>query len=72
MVQAPEKDGTTLNKFEKFKAEKDGLAIKDELDHFAQIGWEAMDKTDLEHRLKCRYYHSSELTITRYSYRRYS
>ena len=52
MVKAPEKDGTTLNKFEKFKAEKDGLAIKDELDHFAQIGWEAMDKTDLEHRLK--------------------
>ncbi|CCI05310.1 ferredoxin--nitrite reductase [Microcystis aeruginosa] len=52
MVQAPEKDGTTLNKFEKFKAEKDGLAIKDELDHFAQIGWEAMDKTDLEYRLK--------------------
>lgn len=52
MVQAPEKEGTTLNKFEKFKAEKDGLAIKDELDHFAQIGWEAMDKTDLEHRLK--------------------
>ncbi|MDB9435167.1 ferredoxin--nitrite reductase [Microcystis aeruginosa] len=52
MVQAPEKDGTTLNKFEKFKAEKDGLAIKDELDHFAQIGWEAMDKSDLEHRLK--------------------
>lgn len=52
MVQAAEKDGTTLNKFEKFKAEKDGLAIKDELDYFAQIGWEAMDKTDLEHRLK--------------------
>jgi len=52
VVQAPEKDGTTLNKFEKFKAEKDGLAIKDELEHFAQIGWEAMDKTDLEHRLK--------------------
>ncbi len=52
MVQAAEKDGTTLNKFEKFKAEKDGLAIKDELDHFAQIGWEAMDKNDLEYRLK--------------------
>ncbi|MDB9390935.1 ferredoxin--nitrite reductase [Microcystis aeruginosa] len=52
MVQAAERDGTTLNKFEKFKAEKDGLAIKDELDHFAQIGWEAMDKTDLEYRLK--------------------
>jgi ferredoxin-nitrite reductase len=52
VVQAPQKDGTSLNKFEKLKAEKDGLAIKDELDHFAQIGWEAMDKTDLEHRLK--------------------
>jgi ferredoxin-nitrite reductase len=52
VVQAAEKDGTTLNKFEKFKAEKDGLAIKDELDHFAQIGWEAMDKNDLEYRLK--------------------
>jgi ferredoxin-nitrite reductase len=52
VVQAPQRDETSLNKFEKFKAEKDGLAIKDELDNFAQIGWEAMDKTDLEHRLK--------------------
>lgn len=42
----------SLNKFEKFKAEKDGLAVKDELEYFAQIGWEAVDKTDLEHRLK--------------------
>ena len=41
-----------LNKFEKFKAEKDGLAVKDELEQFAQLGWEALDKTDLEHRLK--------------------
>jgi ferredoxin-nitrite reductase len=40
------------NKFEKLKAEKDGLAVKTELDHFAQIGWEAMDETDREHRLK--------------------
>lgn len=40
------------NKFEKFKAEKDGLAVKDELDYFAQIGWEAMDATDRDHRLK--------------------
>ncbi|MBW4647638.1 MAG: ferredoxin--nitrite reductase [Kastovskya adunca ATA6-11-RM4] len=46
------KPETSLNKFEKFKAEKDGLAIKEQLEHFAQIGWEAMDKTDLEHRLK--------------------
>lgn len=40
------------NKFEKFKAEKDGLAVKSELDAFAQMGWEAMDITDREHRLK--------------------
>ncbi len=53
MVQAPQREeAATLNKFEKFKAEKDGLKVKDELDYFAQIGWEAMDKTDLEHRLK--------------------
>jgi ferredoxin-nitrite reductase len=43
---------TSLNKFEKLKAEKDGLAVKRELDHFAQIGWEAMDETDRDHRLK--------------------
>lgn len=41
-----------LNKFEKLKAEKDGLAIKTELEHFAQIGWEAMDETDRDYRLK--------------------
>jgi ferredoxin-nitrite reductase len=41
-----------LNKFEKFKAEKDGLAVKNELEKFAELGWEAVDKTDLEHRLK--------------------
>jgi ferredoxin-nitrite reductase len=46
------KPKSSLNKFEKFKAEKDGLAVKDELEHFAQIGWEAVDKTDLEQRLK--------------------
>jgi ferredoxin-nitrite reductase len=53
VVQAVNRDETTTqNKFEKFKAEKDGLKVKDELEQFAQIGWEAMDKTDLEHRLK--------------------
>ncbi|NEP06668.1 MAG: ferredoxin--nitrite reductase, partial [Okeania sp. SIO4D6] len=41
-----------LNKFEKFKAEKDGLAVKTELEKFANIGWEAIDKTDRDHRLK--------------------
>ncbi len=42
----------TQNKFEKFKAEKDGLAVKDELDQFVALGWEGMDITDRDHRLK--------------------
>ncbi|OKH24300.1 ferredoxin--nitrite reductase [Chroogloeocystis siderophila] len=50
MTDAAKKE--TLNKFEKFKAEKDGLAVKGELEHFAAIGWEAMDETDRDHRLK--------------------
>ncbi|MEM6592784.1 MAG: ferredoxin--nitrite reductase, partial [Cyanobacteria bacterium P01_C01_bin.73] len=41
-----------LNKFERFKAEKDGLAVKPELEAFAQMGWEAVDETDLTQRLK--------------------
>ena len=41
-----------LNKLEKAKAAKDGLEVKDELEHFAKIGWEAVDKQDLELRLK--------------------
>ncbi|MFN6567912.1 ferredoxin--nitrite reductase [Dendronalium sp. ChiSLP03b] len=43
---------TNLNKFEKFKAEKDGLAVKEEIEKFASLGWEAMDETDRDHRLK--------------------
>ncbi len=43
---------TSQNKFEKLKSEKDGLAVKAELAQFASIGWEAMDDTDREHRLK--------------------
>ncbi|MEH2290572.1 ferredoxin--nitrite reductase [Nostoc sp.] len=43
---------TSLNKFEKLKAEKDGLAIKDEIEKFAALGWEAMNETDRDHRLK--------------------
>ncbi|WP_414570509.1 ferredoxin--nitrite reductase [Nostoc sp. CCY 9925] len=41
-----------LNKFEKFKAQKDGLAVKAEIEKFAALGWEAMDETDRDHRLK--------------------
>jgi ferredoxin-nitrite reductase len=52
MVHAAQRPETSQNKFEKLKSQKDGLAVKDEIEQFAQIGWEAMDKTDLEHRLK--------------------
>ena len=41
-----------LNKFEQLKAEKDGLLVRHDLEHFAKIGWEAVDETDLIHRLK--------------------
>lgn len=53
MTQTVEaKAQASLNKFEKLKAEKDGLTLKAELDHFAEIGWEAMDETDRDYRLK--------------------
>ena len=42
----------SLNKFEKLKSEKDGLAVKSELEDFARLGWEAIDETDRDHRLK--------------------
>ncbi|UKO96451.1 ferredoxin--nitrite reductase [Nostoc sp. UHCC 0870] len=42
----------SLNKFERFKAEKDGLAIKEEIEKLASLGWEAMDEIDRDHRLK--------------------
>jgi ferredoxin-nitrite reductase len=40
------------NKFEDIKSAKDGLDVKAELEHFAQIGWEQIPSDDLEHRLK--------------------
>ena len=43
---------TKSNKFEKLKAEKDGLEVKKQLEDFARIGWEAMDETDRDYRLK--------------------
>jgi ferredoxin-nitrite reductase len=42
----------SLNKFEKLKAEKDGLLVKSQLTEFANMGWETMDELDREHRLK--------------------
>ena len=52
MVIASAKKNVKLNKFEKYKAAKDGLAVKDELEKFAEMGWEAVDETDLTQRLK--------------------
>ncbi len=54
MVTSPSvvKKEERKNKFEKYKAQKDGLAVKDELEKFAEIGWEALDKDDLTGRLK--------------------
>lgn len=52
MVTSTAKTGEKLNKFERFKAEKDGLEVKKELEYFASIGWEAVDETDLTQRLK--------------------
>lgn len=52
MTSTVERPSTTLNKFEKVKAEKDGLLVKNEIEHFAQIGWENMEEGDLNYRLK--------------------
>jgi ferredoxin-nitrite reductase len=52
MTDAATTKTPSLNKFEKLKAEKDGLAVKSEIEKFASIGWEAMDETDRDHRLK--------------------
>jgi ferredoxin-nitrite reductase len=52
MINAAITTATNLNKFERFKAEKDGLAVKAEIEQFAALGWEAMDETDRDHRLK--------------------
>jgi len=40
------------NQFERLKREKDGLAVKDELEAFAQMGWENIPEDDRDHRLK--------------------
>lgn len=52
MIDTAPKPKEKLNKFEKFKAEKDGLAVKTELEKFAELGWESVDETDLTQRLK--------------------
>ncbi len=55
IIHSPTKsylEGKKLNKIEKNKALKDGLAVGKDIEKFSKIGWEEMDKTDLELRLK--------------------
>lgn len=40
------------NQFERLKSEKDGLAVKAELEAFARMGWENIPEDDRDHRLK--------------------
>jgi ferredoxin-nitrite reductase len=48
----PYLEGKKLNKIEQKKADKDGLLIGTEIDQFAELGWEKVDETDLQLRLK--------------------
>ncbi len=48
----PYLDGKKLNKIEQNKADKDGLLVGSEIEKFAELGWEQVDETDLQLRLK--------------------
>ncbi len=50
-VLSTENVPTKLNRFEQYKVDKDGLEVKNDLDRFAQMGWEAIDDDD-RNRLK--------------------
>ncbi|MDJ0717417.1 MAG: ferredoxin--nitrite reductase [Prochloraceae cyanobacterium] len=45
-------NNSKLPKFERWKLEKDGLAVKEELNEFARLGWEDIDPVDRDFRLK--------------------
>ena len=45
-------EGRKLNKIEQNKAAKDGLLVGSEIETFARLGWENVDETDLQLRLK--------------------
>ena len=51
-VSRPYLDGKKLNKIEQNKAAKDGLLVGSEIEKFAELGWEQVDETDLQLRLK--------------------
>ena len=40
-----------MNKIEAIKAERDGLTVRDMLEHYAQAGWESIPEDDVQ-RLK--------------------
>ena len=48
----PYLEGKKLNKIEQNKAAKDGLLVGSEIEKFAELGWEQVDETDLQLRLK--------------------
>ena len=48
----PYLDGKKLNKIEQNKSAKDGLLVGSEIEKFAEMGWEQVDETDLQLRLK--------------------
>ncbi len=45
-------EGKKLNPIEQNKANKDGLLVGSEIETFARVGWENVDETDLQLRLK--------------------
>ena len=54
-IQVPTRpflENKKLNKIEQNKAAKDGLLVGNEIEEFARIGWEEVDETDLQLRLK--------------------
>lgn len=51
-LQAQSTSTPGLNKFEKLKAEKNGLDLKAELPQLAPLGWQALSDDDRDYRLK--------------------
>ncbi|MER3435274.1 MAG: ferredoxin--nitrite reductase [Leptolyngbya sp. ERB_1_1] len=59
----------TQNKFERIKAEKDGLVLKQELELLASIGWEAIEEPDRDFRLRALGLFYREVTPGRFMLR---
>lgn len=52
MVSVAVDTSEKLNKFERVKVEKEGLAVRQDLARYAQAGWEAIEESDRDYRLK--------------------